>query len=84
MITTNDQTVARTRITCALTTCDRIIERCTRYKAIDCSPMLGNSIIIDKSRMMTVTIKNRMTTYEFAPLYPTLLIKTQLFNLVHG
>lgn len=72
MITTNDLTEARTRITRALTTCDRIIERRTRYKAKGCSPLLGNSIIIDKSRMMTVTIKNRMTTYEFAPLYPTI------------
>lgn len=72
MITIKELKEARTRITRALTTCDRIIERRTRYKAKDCSPMLGTSIIIDKSRMMTVTIKNRMTTYEFTPLYPTI------------
>lgn len=72
MITISELKVARTRIIRALTTCERNIERLTRSDANGCSPTRGNSIIIDKSRMMTVTTKIHMTTYEFAPLYPTL------------
>lgn len=68
MITITDLAEARTRIIRALSTCDKIIERLIHPDATS----LGNSIIIDKSRMMTVTTKNRMTTYEFAPLYPTI------------
>lgn len=71
MITINELSDARTRITRALSTCDKIIERLTRNDANGCSLSCGKNIIIDKSRMMTVTTKNRMTTYEFAPLYPT-------------
>lgn len=72
MITITELKVARTRIMRALTTCERNIERLTRPDANGCSLSRGNSIIIDKSRMMTVTTKIHMTTYEFAPLYPTL------------
>ena len=68
MITITDLTVARTRIMRALATCDKIIERLTRPDATS----RGNSIVIDKMRMMTVTTKNRMTTFEYAPLYPTI------------
>lgn len=67
-MTITELTEARTRITRALSTCDKIIERLTCPDTIS----RGNSIIIDKSRMMTVTTKNRMTTYEYAPLYPTI------------
>lgn len=72
MITITDLAEARTRIIRALSTCDKIIERLTRNDANGCSLSCGKNIIIDKSRMLTVTTKNRMTTYEFAPLYPTI------------
>lgn len=72
MITISELKVARTRIMRALTTCERNIERLTRSDDNGCSLRRGTCIIIDKSRMMTITTKIHMTTYEFAPLYPTL------------
>lgn len=79
MITITDLTEARTRIIRALTTCEKIIERLTRNDATS----RGKNIIIDKSRMMTVTTKNRMTTYEFAPLYPTIFTPEAAARIIH-
>lgn len=71
MITVNELNDARERILSALAVCDKKIEQLSHPEIYGCCLSRCNSIVIDKSRMMTVTTKNRRTTYEFAPLYPT-------------
>ncbi len=52
--------------------CNKQIEFLTHPEIYGCCLSKCNSIVINKERMMTVTIDdNHVTTYEFSPLYPT-------------
>lgn len=55
-----------------MSVCNKEIEHLTHPEIYGCCLTLCNTIVINKERMMTVTTdENHMTTYEFAPLYPT-------------
>lgn len=54
-----------------LNVCNKQIEYLTHPEKYGCCLNKCNSIVINKERMMTVTTKDHVTTYEFNPTYPT-------------
>lgn len=55
-----------------LSVCNNKIEHLTHPELYGCCLSRCNSIVMNKERLMTVTTdENNMTSFEFAPLYPT-------------